>query len=187
MLVLIKLGVPRTIDERSLKPPVNSPSNQRPKARPLYLVASVQPSRSGNASLSRANSRRRIRGRILEPYWASNYEDKRISLALISQVGPTWTRVDSKTCVYKRFRAYTHPRSIWICITGWDHDPYRRRVVVEEDRAGVDHTWNSSNHRWTISWTTHEQSLEPKTESRASLLGWKNAAFTIRQRFTIQS
>ncbi|EMS63462.1 hypothetical protein TRIUR3_00563 [Triticum urartu] len=38
----IVLGVPRTIDERSRKPPTNDPSNRRPKAQPLYLVASIR-------------------------------------------------------------------------------------------------------------------------------------------------
>ena len=88
----------------SHKLPSNDPSNRRPKAWHLYLVASVQPSRSGSASPSRDNRHRRIRGRRLEPHRASNYEDKRIILALISQLGPTRTRTrrtrgGSKTCM----------------------------------------------------------------------------------------
>ena len=37
--------MPPTVDECSREPPMNSPSNQRPKACPPYLVASVQRSR----------------------------------------------------------------------------------------------------------------------------------------------
>ena len=87
---------------RALVVPTNSPSNLRPKARPLYLVA-----RSSSASPSRTNHRWRIKGRRLEPQMASNYEDNRIILPLISQLGPTRTRTrrtrrtrgGSKTCV----------------------------------------------------------------------------------------
>ena len=54
-------------------------------------------------------------------------------------------------------RAYTHPRSIWRCITGWDHDRYHHRVVTEEERASVDCTW--------VPRTIDERSLVPPTNS----------------------
>ena len=62
----------------------------------------------GSASPSRTNHHQRVRGRRLKPHRASNFQDKRISLALISQLGPTKTRTrrtrrtrgGSKTCMF---------------------------------------------------------------------------------------
>lgn len=39
---------------------------------------------------------------------------------------------------------YAHLRSIWRCITGWDHNCYRHRVAAEEDRVNVD-CWHVSD------------------------------------------
>ena len=62
-LAMIELEVPRTVPERSLEPKTESTASLR--------IAHVRASRSGSASPSRANRRRRIRGGRREPHRAS--------------------------------------------------------------------------------------------------------------------